>query len=217
MCIYTVIDAAFQFYYSENLDALEKEGADLIYVSPMTDHSLPDIDALYLGGGFPETQVNQLESNQSFRYALRQAIQYGLPVYAECGGLMYLGQTVIVDNKPFEMASIFSIKFDLSKRPVAHGYSVIKVCLPNPVFPVGTELRGHEFHYSRVMEWNKQTDETLAFQMIRGKGFWDQHDGLCFNQVLAAYTHVHALGTPQWAPGLVSAAKLFQTKKKDHE
>jgi len=209
-------DAAFQFYYSENIEALEKEGAELVYLSPMNDHSLTDIDALYLGGGFPETQAEQLESNQSFRFSLKKAIQNGLPVYAECGGLMYLGQSVIVEKKPFEMANIFAIQFDLSKRPIAHGYSVIKVCLPNPVFPVGTELRGHEFHYSRVLDWKKHTSETLAFQMIRGKGFWDQHDGLCYNQVLAAYTHIHALGSPQWAPGLVSAAKVFQAKKKGH-
>jgi cobyrinic acid a,c-diamide synthase len=210
-------DAAFQFYYSENLDALKIEGAELVYVSPMTDNALPDVDALYIGGGFPETQVNHLENNQSFRLSLKNAINNGLPVYAECGGLMYLGQRVIVNNVPFEMANIFSVHFDLSKRPIAHGYSVIKVCLPNPVFPVGTELRGHEFHYSRVLEWKKQSDENLAFQVIRGKGFWEQYDGLCYKQVLAAYTHVHALGTPQWAPGLVRAAIAFQAKKKSHE
>jgi cobyrinic acid a,c-diamide synthase len=210
-------DAAFQFYYSENLEALEKEGAELVYISPMTDNSLPDIDALYLGGGFPETQAGQLEKNRSFRFSLKHSIQNGLPVYAECGGLIYLGQTVIVDKKPFEMANIFSIQFDLSKRPIAHGYSVIKVCSHNPVFPVGTEFRGHEFHYSRVLEWKKQTDENLAFQVIRGKGFWEQYDGLCYKQVLAAYTHVHALGTPQWATGLVSAANAFQAKKRAYE
>jgi len=207
-------DAAFQFYYSENLESLQMEGAELEYISPMSDNLLPDVDAFYLGGGFPETQAKQLESNQSFRLSLKHAIQNGLPVYAECGGLMYLGQTVIVDDKPFEMVNIFSVQFDLSKRPIAHGYSVIKVCLPNPVFPVGTELRGHEFHYSRVLEWKKQSDENLAFQVIRGKGFWEQHDGLCYKQVLAAYTHVHALGTPQWAIGLVRAARRFKQKKR---
>jgi cobyrinic acid a,c-diamide synthase len=210
-------DAAFQFYYSENLEALEKEGADLIYISPMTDASLPDIDALYIGGGFPETQAQQLEKNEAFRSRLKQAIQNGLPVYAECGGLMYLGQTVIVDNRPFQMANIFSIQFDLSKRPIAHGYSIIKVRFPNPVFPVGTELRGHEFHYSRVLKWNKQENEQLAFEVIRGTGFCEQYDGLCYKQVLAAYTHVHALGTPQWASGLVRAARSFRDKKKGHE
>jgi len=207
-------DAAFQFYYSENLEALEMEGAELIYVSPMTDHSLPDVDALYLGGGFPETQVQQLERNASFRSSLKLAINKGLPVYAECGGLMYLGKTVIIDNRHYKMANIFEIHFDLSKRPIAHGYSVLKVCSVNPVFPIGTEFRGHEFHYSRVLEWHKKDNEALAFQVIRGKGFWEKHDGLCYKQVLAAYTHVHALGTPQWATGLINAACLFQAKKK---
>jgi len=207
-------DAAFQFYYSENLEALEKEGADLIYVSPMTDQALPEVDAFYIGGGFPETQAQQLEKNESFRLSLRKAIQNGLPVYAECGGLMYLGQTVVVDKRPFQMVNIFSIQFNLSKRPIAHGYSVIKVRFPNPVFPVGTELRGHEFHYSRVLEWNKQQDELLTFEVIRGTGLWEQYDGLCYKQVLAAYTHVHALGTPQWAPGLVCAARSFKNKKR---
>ncbi|ETR70949.1 MAG: cobyrinic acid a,c-diamide synthase [Candidatus Magnetoglobus multicellularis str. Araruama] len=205
-------DAAFQFYYSENLEALSREGASLVFISPMSDTKLPDLDAFYLGGGFPETQSRQLSQNHSFRKSLQESVKRGLPVYAECGGLMYLGQTVIVDNTPFEMANIFSIQFDLSTRPIAHGYSIIKVAHPNPVFPVGMELRGHEFHYSRVVKWNK-SDETLAFQVMRGKGFWEKQDGLCCHNVIAAYTHVHAWGTPQWAVGLVQAARNYQAKK----
>jgi len=210
-------DAAFQFYYSENFEALKNEGAELVFISPITDNSLPDIDALYLGGGFPETQASQLEKNQSFRMSLKHAIQNDLPVYAECGGLMYLGEKVIVENTPFKMANIFSIQFDLSSRPIAHGYSVIKVRSPNPIFPVGTEFRGHEFHYSRVLDWKKQSNESLTFEVLRGKGFWENYDGLCYKQTIAAYTHVHALGTPQWAEGLVRAAHLFKIKKKGLE
>ena len=209
-------DAAFQFYYSENLEALSNAGAELVMIRPMADKKLPELDALYLGGGFPETQASQLEQNQSFRVSLQYAIKQGLPVYAECGGLMYLGQTVIVDDHEYEMANIFSITFDLFHRPIAHGYSIITVEKPNPVFPVGTQIRGHEFHYSRVLNWKQNPEDSLAFHVVRGKGFWEQHDGLCNGNVLAAYTHVHAWGTPQWAIGLVRAAEKFKAQKKGH-
>jgi len=205
-------DEAFQFYYSENLEALSHEGADLVYISPMHDRELPAIDALYIGGGFPETQAMQLEKNISFRQSLKKAVEKGLPVYAECGGLMYLGKNVIVDGIAYEMADIFSIVFDLSKRPVAHGYSIIRVDRPNPFFSEGTEIRGHEFHYSRVVEWNKHEKDYLAFQVSRGKGFIDQRDGICAHNVLAAYTHVHAWGTPQWVSGMIQAAMNYNSR-----
>ena len=210
-------DAAFQFYYSENLEELSNLGAELYFISPVNDKELPDLDALYLGGGFPETQAQQIEKNESFRLSLKKAVNNGLPVYAECGGLMYLGKSVIVDDISYEMANIFSIIFDLSKRPVAHGYSIIKVDQSNPFFQVGTEIRGHEFHYSRVLEWNSKEDENLALKVERGKGFYENRDGLCKKNVLAAYTHVHAWGTPQWASGMIRAAKKYQAnKKRDH-
>ncbi|MBF0450509.1 MAG: hydrogenobyrinic acid a,c-diamide synthase (glutamine-hydrolyzing) [Candidatus Magnetomorum sp.] len=207
-------DAAFQFYYSENLEALSNEGAELVFIRPMDDPELPDLDALYLGGGFPETQARQLENNHSFRISLQKAVHSGLPVYAECGGLMYLGKSVIVDEEPYEMANIFSIVFDLSHRPIAHGYSIITVDQSNPFFPIGTKIRGHEFHYSRVVEWNKNKDDRLTFHVSRGKGFFEHRDGLCCHNVLAAYTHVHAWGTPQWASGFIRAAKAYQAQKK---
>jgi cobyrinic acid a,c-diamide synthase len=210
-------DAAFQFYYSENLEALLNEGAELIFISPMDDLELPDIDILYLGGGFPETQAKELEKNQLFKESLKNAVKCGLPVYAECGGLMYLGKEVIVDGIRYEMSNIFSIVFDLSKRPVAHGYSIIKVDQPNPFFSVGTEIRGHEFHYSRVLKWHKNEKNHLAFHVSRGKGFMDQRDGICCKNVLAAYTHVHAWGTPEWVSGIIRAASKYKLTKNSAE
>ena len=207
-------DAAFQFYYPENLEALEAAGARLVFASPLTDRHLPPVDALYIGGGFPETHARQLEENKAFKNELKGLADNGLPVYAECGGLMYLGERLILDDGEFEMSGVLPVVFGFSKRPQGHGYTIVRVEKENPYFPAGTTLLGHEFHYSNVKEW-KGKAENLAFSMERGTGFLKGRDGICVNNVLATYTHIHALGTPAWAKALVNNAlayKIRQTK-----
>lgn len=199
-------DAAFQFYYPENLEALEAAGARLVYASPLIDHHLPPVDALYIGGGFPETHARELASNTSFRNELRALAGNGLPVYAECGGLMYLGERLHLDDGEFQMAGVLPAVFGFSKRPQGHGYTIVRVEKDTPYFPKGTTLLGHEFHYSSVIEW-KGHEDNLAFSMERGSGFLNGRDGVCVNNVLATYTHIHALGTPGWAKALVTAAR----------
>ncbi len=146
-------DSAFQFYYPENLEALATEGAELVFISPLTDTSLPDLDGLYLGGGFPETHVEALAANISFREAVKRLADKGLPIYAECGGLMFLGERLILEEKSYPMAGVLPVDFGFSKRPRGHGYTIIEVQGENPFFAIGTELRGHEFHYSYVTRW----------------------------------------------------------------
>lgn len=208
-------DSAFQFYYQENLEELKKRGARLIEVSPLNNSSLPVIDALYIGGGFPETHAIALAENISFKDSLREAVEKGLPVYAECGGLMYLGKSLILNNKTYPMAGILPIVFGIDKKPQAHGYTIIEIEKANPYFPKGITLKGHEFHYSRVIEvspFNSPHDnegyrgDYFAFKMKRGKGIRDGMDGLCYKNVLATYTHLHAIGAPEWADGLISCA-----------
>jgi len=205
-------DAAFQFYYPENLEALEAAGARLVYASPLTDQHLPPVDALYIGGGFPETHARELEANTPFRNELKALADNGLPIYAECGGLMYLGEGLQLEDGDFEMAGVLPVVFGFSKRPQGHGYTIVRVEKENPFFPTGTTLLGHEFHYSSVMEW-KGKSENLTFSMQRGTGFLDGKDGVCVNKVLATYTHIHALGTPNWATALVNTAKSYQQKQ----
>ena len=198
-------DSAFQFYYPENIEALQAAGAEIVYMSPLKRDTIPDIDALYIGGGFPETHATELANNVRFREELKARAEDGLPIYAECGGLMYLGREIELEGATYPMSGVLPVVYGLSKRPQGHGYTIVKVDRDNPYYPVGTVLKGHEFHYSKVLQWHG-TDNDLAFAMERGAGFINQRDGVCANNVLATYTHLHALGTPAWASAMVQNA-----------
>lgn len=205
-------DAAFQFYYAENLEALTRCGAQLVEINALTAPELPELDGLYIGGGFPETSAGALSANASFRGSLKRAAEAGLPIYAECGGLIYLGESMVLAGEVFPLVGLFPVRFGLMKRPQAHGYTVLTVEGENPYYPEGTEIKGHEFRYSRVEEWGGD-DSRLALRMERGVGFAGGRDGLVFKNVLALYTHIHALGTPAWAPALVARARAFRTRQ----
>lgn len=207
-------DAAFQFYYPENLEALAAEGAELVFASPLAGGALPgELDALYIGGGFPETHAPELAENTAFSRALRERVEAGLPVYAECGGLMYLGRELVIEGRAFPMAGVLPLAFGLFKRPQGHGYTVVRVEGENPYYPVGAEVRGHEFHYSRVLAWSGD-DRDLVFRMQRGVGIHGDRDGLVYKNVLATYTHIHALGNPGWAQALVRNAAEHQRRRR---
>jgi cobyrinic acid a,c-diamide synthase len=199
-------DSAFQFYYPENIEALRTAGARVIFCSPLKDDTLPPAQAVYIGGGFPETHAGELAAAVGFRHRLKALADDGLPIYAECGGLMYLGEGLQLEGTNHEMCGILPAVFGLSRRPQGHGYTIVKVARENPFYPVGSEIKGHEFHYSSVVEW-KGRSEDLAFEMVRGKGIHEGWDGLFHRNVLATYTHIHATGTPQWAPALVKLAR----------
>jgi cobyrinic acid a,c-diamide synthase len=117
-------DAAFQFYYPENLKSLEKAGGELVEINALTATELPELDALYIGGGFPETSAKVLADNVSFKKSLKVWAERGLPIYAECGGLIYLGESIMLEGKEFPLVGVFPVKFTLEKRPQAHGYTV---------------------------------------------------------------------------------------------
>jgi len=205
-------DSAFQFYYPENFEELKKRGAELVEISAMQERELPDIDALYIGGGFPETNAIALAKNTAFKKSLRNAVERGLPVYAECGGLMYLGKALLLENKTYPMSGIFPLTFCLEKKPQAHGYTILEITGENPFYTKGTVLKGHEFHYSRVIDREMKDETHFSFLMKRGQGIMDKMDGLCYKNVLATYTHLHALGSPEWADGLVEKASSYKKK-----
>jgi cobyrinic acid a,c-diamide synthase len=205
-------DSAFQFYYPENIDALEAAGAETVFISPLAGQSLPVLDALYIGGGFPETHAEELAENKSFRKELKAMAEDGLPIYAECGGLMYLGEELVLGKKSYPMVGVLPLTFDFYPRPQGHGYTVVTVENENPFYEVGSEIRGHEFHYSRVLKWTGD-EKDLVFRMQRGVGITKDKDGICYKNVLATYTHIHALGTPQWVHALVRNAITYQKKK----
>jgi cobyrinic acid a,c-diamide synthase len=119
---------------------------------------------------------------------------------------MYLGEALVLGKKTYPMAGIFPLRFSLEKKPQAHGYTMVKVDGVNPFYRKGTTLKGHEFHYSHVADQVKKTGLQFAFRMERGEGIMDQQDGICYKNVLATYTHLHAFGSPEWADGLIRQA-----------
>jgi cobyrinic acid a,c-diamide synthase len=198
-------DSAFQFYYPDNFEALVKEGAELVFISPLTSEVIPQVDAIYIGGGFPETHAKKLAENIKFKQKLKSLAENGLPIYAECGGLMYLGEELVLKEKAYPMVGIFPVIYSFSKKPKGHGYTIISVVRENPYFKIGTQIKGHEFHYSSVLKW-RGDDSDLVFSIKRGTGFINKKDGLCYKNVLATYIHIHALGTPAWAKSMVRNA-----------
>jgi cobyrinic acid a,c-diamide synthase len=206
-------DSAFSFYYPENLEALEAAGAELFSLSALDARELPPCDALYVGGGFPETHASALAENSSFRRSLFLAAEAGLPVYAECGGLIYLAESLSWRGKEYPMTGVFPIRIAIDEKPCGHGYTRCVVDGRNPFFEEGTELKGHEFHYSRVVPGKSglaATDSVFkdsVFEVKRGTGCGESRDGLLRWNVLGTYLHVHALGCPEWARGVVRAAE----------
>lgn len=207
-------DMAFQFYYEENLEALQEKGARLVMIDALESEQLPkDLDGLYIGGGFPETSARQLAENVSFRESVRKAAEAGLPIYAECGGLIFLGRSIVLEGQEFPLAGVFPVTFGMSRKPQGHGYSIFTVERENGFYPVGTRIKGHEFRYSIVDGWEGHSEE-LALKMERGTGFQDKRDGLMKKNVLALYTHVLAPGAPEWAEGLIRAAENYHASRQ---
>ena len=205
-------DSAFQFYYPENLAALKDTGARLVEVNSLERAELPDLDALYIGGGFPETHAEKLADNVIFRESLRKAVDDGLPVYAECGGLMFLSRRLVIDGRIYPMTGIFDMDSVLAMRPQGHGYIHVKTILENPFYPVGSTLVGHEFHYSFVSDMSHDFCN-YAFEVTRGHGIDGKHDGIFRKNALGTYAHVHALGESLWAHGILQMAGKYNHLK----
>jgi cobyrinic acid a,c-diamide synthase len=205
-------DTAFQFYYPDNIEALEREGAVIREINALRDAGLPEIDALYIGGGFPETQAAELAGNAGFSASVREAIENGLPVYAECGGLIYLGRSVTVGGRQYPMTGALPVDFILEKKPQAHGYVVAQAGDDSTFLDSGVIIKGHEFHYSRVAEPGAVS--VMAYRMTRGSGIDGARDGLVYKNVVAAYTHLHALATPEWAPAMLRKARDQRMKRR---
>ncbi len=208
-------DRSFSFYYPENIEALRQCGADVVEINALANTVLPDIDALYIGGGFPETSAAQLAKNASFRTSVREAVEDGLPVYAECGGAIFMGTSLTYLGTTYPMTGILPVEFYFEKRPQGHGYTVLEVVSENPYFSSGCIIHGHEFHYSRAVILRPEMIR-YAFKLHKGAGFNRAGDGICYKNMLAVYSHIHAGGVPQWAENLVRTAREYAgTGEKD--
>ena len=209
-------DAAFQFYYSENIEALIDSGAKIVEISALDEKIMPSVDTLYIGGGFPETRAGRLAKNEAFRLSLRAAAEAGLPIYAECGGFIYLGKSLTIGDEHYPMVGALPVSFRMGKKPQGHGYTTLTVDQENPFFPVGTRMKGHEFHYCRIHTLQEDDDARTVYRVLRGTGMDGHRDGLCRKNILAGFTHLHALGTPQWAKALISTARQYREARQNH-
>jgi cobyrinic acid a,c-diamide synthase len=204
-------DSVFTFYYPENLEALEANGAKLVPISSLTDASLPEVDALYIGGGFPETHAERLVQNRSLMKSVEKQALDGLPIYAECGGLMYLSRSLTRNGVVYPMAGLFGIDLSMHRKPMGHGYASIRIDEPNPFFAVGSSFRGHEFHYSGPLEGSSAPKSCMKVET--GVGLGGARDGLIRANTLACYTHIHADGVKNWASAMVSRASEHAVRR----
>ena len=198
-----MLDRAFNFYYPENLEALYQAGANLVFIDSLQDRRLPDIDGLYIGGGLPELFSKELEANRGLRQDVAQAIEDGLPVYAECAGLMYLCRGVRWHGEWYEMVGVIPSEVEICPQTQGHGYVVAEVTRGNPWLPVGLTVRGHQFHHSRLSHPDALE---FAYHMKRRREHDPEVDGIVYKNLFAAYTHLHAFSVPQWAEAFVSLA-----------
>jgi len=193
-------DRAFGFYYADDLDALEAAGATLVPFDTLNDPHLPEVDALYIGGGFPEACAIELEANTALRSEIRQVIDKGMPVYAECGGMMYLSRSIAFQGRSYEMVGAIPGDVKMHAKPVGRGYVHLREDPEHP-WPrqdsPATQIRAHEFHYSSLE--NLPPDLHFAYHVERGHGITGRRDGLILNNLLASYTHLRTIGSCNWA------------------
>lgn len=195
-------DRAFCFYYEDNLDLLRASGAELVFFSPLSDADLPEqIGGLYLGGGYPELFAAELAANSSMRRAIRSWAEAGRPIYAECGGFMYLCQGIVADaGVSHEMVGIFPVTARMRRSRAALGYRQIRLACDTLLGPAGTVLRGHEFHYSEIEEMPPAIPRSYAVDNGTVEGYR-------YKNVLAGYMHLHFGFCPQAATAFVAACR----------
>lgn len=198
--IAVALDGSFNFYYKDNLDALERHGCTVKFFSPVSDRRLPDCDGMYLGGGFPEVLAQALEKNTPMRKQIRDLAQDGMPVYAECGGLMYLTRSILAGKRRFRMTGLFDAETVMTGRPQL-GYTRGRFESGCLISGKGRAFRGHEFHYSRLAGLSR--DARFACRMELGGGIQKGRDGLMVHNALGSYGHLY-FDSSDYAAGLAS-------------
>jgi len=206
--------SAFGFYYPDDLQALQDAGAEIIEIDPCHDVELPEIDALFIGGGFPETHMNELEANSSLRASIKKAIDDGLPSYAECGGLMYLARSIQWGELSCEMVGCIDTDIIMEKRPQGRGYVQLQETDNSPwprpsTWKKDNIINAHEFHYSRFN--NIGNTVQFAFDVKRGTGINGNSDGYMYKNLLANYTHQRHTRNNPWATRFIDFARSKKT------
>jgi len=207
-------DRAFGFYYADDLAALVTAGAEIVPFDTTLDANLPQVDALFIGGGFPEVFAAELEANTSMRTDIRLAIESGMPVYAECGGLMYLSRQISYQGSTHAMVGAIPGDVVMHKKPIGRGYVHLTENLQHPWSPPQEKdniIRAHEFHYSSLE--NLPPDASFAYRVTRGHGIDGKQDGYMRHNLLASYAHLRSVGSCSWATRFVKYIR--QVKQGD--
>lgn len=199
-------DRAFSFYYEDNLDLLREGGATIVHFSPLNDAEVPaDLDALYLGGGYPELHAEKLSSNASMLQSLRAFAASGRPVYAECGGMIYLAASLVTDDgTKHVMADVLPFAMKMTGKLVQFGYVTVELTRACLLGPAGLVVRGHSFHYSRFTDEPRATTNYHVQYSLSGK---EEVEGFSFGNVLASYIHLHFRANPTVAEQFLQAVR----------
>lgn len=199
-------DQAFSFYYEDNLDLLRQHGAVIVPFSPLVDVSLPtDLDALYLGGGYPELHAPQLSANETMIASIQQFATSGLPIYAECGGMIYLSRQLITSDKTsHQMAGILPFAVETTPRLVQFGYVTVEFTRDCLLGARGTEVRGHSFHYSHIVSGDGTQTSYRVQYSLSGK---EEVEGYNVGNILASYIHLHFRANPSVAQHFIELAR----------
>jgi cobyrinic acid a,c-diamide synthase len=201
-------DRAFTFYYEDNFDLLRQLGAEIVFFSPLTDAVLPEgLDALYLGGGYPELHALALSGNSSMMRSIREFVDSDRPVYAECGGMMYLGTSLTTgDGAVHAMVGVYPFEVEMTSRLVRFGYVTVEFTRDCMLGPKGTVVRGHSFHYSAISDTSGVEGCYRVRYSLSGK---EEFEGFLAERgnVLASYVHLHFRANPAVARHFVAAAR----------
>ena len=198
-------DEVFNFYYKENIESLEANNAKIKYFSPLKDEHLPDVDGIYIGGGYPELFSKELSKNESIIKDIKQFHNDNKPIFAECGGLMYLMNSIHNDK----MVGIYPYKSILTDRVQALKYTITEVQQDNIISKKGEIINGHDFHYSKVLVDDNNIKNKLAFKILRGKGSYNLQDGFMDGNTLASYVHTHVAAMPNFGGNFTIATKAI--------
>ncbi|MEK9793030.1 MAG: cobyrinate a,c-diamide synthase [Gammaproteobacteria bacterium] len=198
------VDSAFGFYYPDDLEKIEKYGCKIKRVNLIKDKQITSLDALFIGGGFPETQARDLEKNKSMKKSIKDAIENGMPTYAECGGLMYLAKTIKFKNSKMKMCGVFDIDVEMHDKPIGRGYT--KLITNNHPWGMSLEkINAHEFHYSSVRFNNKRYK--YAYNIKRGYGINGKDDGLIYKNTIASFSHLRSTEQFDWVKNFTNFIK----------
>lgn len=182
------LDNSFNFYYQDNIEALKREGAKIKFFSPICDKKIPNCDGIYIGGGFPEVLGNHLEKNQKMRKLIKKFAENEHPIYAECGGLMYLTNSIDYDDKKFKMVGLLDAETKMTKK-MKLNYTKGTITSNCIISRSSKHLQGHEFHYSRLDSIS--SDLKFAYALDIGDGIKDHKDGIMEYNVLASFGHLY--------------------------